>query len=498
MAEITARDRLAVLAARLSAFVTRRAGYGGTSLPGLVARRVSPGVVGRLAAALGPITLVSGTNGKTTTALTLATILTTAVPVANEVPVEDEAPGAAPGAAPGTAPGSGRVLANPSGANLAQAIATTIVGAAGDLRGRPAVFEVDEAALPALLDELPVGLLVLTNLFRDQLDRFGETDRIIGPWRAALRRHPELPVVACVDDPRLAALVAGRPDVAGYGFAAQPALGTSRDSVTTDVTTCPVCAGQLVMAWTSIGHLGDYRCGSCSFARPEPTVAVRVVDDAGLDGQRLAFTLGQGMAGGRAKPAEVEAQVAHIGVANAYNSAAALAAAIRLGIPPGTAASGLERSRPAFARWERFEMEGRTVVLSLVKNPASLDEVTRAGSAASIDGVLFSMADQHADGRDTSWYWDVDPTALVPGRLVALAGPRAPDMLLRLRYDLCATADGVLPGLVGSYERPPDALDTLVARVPIGGSVLVVSTYTALLGLREELHRRGLVPAMPT
>jgi UDP-N-acetylmuramyl tripeptide synthase len=451
----------------------------------MVGRRVSPGVVGRWASTLGPITLVSGTNGKTTTALTLATILRASTPGLRAGTIDDA---------------WGEVIANPSGANLSQAIATAILERAGAARGRPAVFEVDEAALPTLLDEMDVRLLVLTNLFRDQLDRFGETDRIISRWREALARQPGVAVVSCADDPRLAALVAGRSMVTSFGLA-EPAPappGPARmleratigdPGVTTDVTTCPVCGGPLVTRWTSIGHLGAFRCGSCRFARRDPDVAVRVVEDAGLDGQRLGFRLRDGQ--------EPEARVAHIGLANAYNCAAAIAAAIALGLSPADGAAGLEQSRPAFARWERLEMEGRRVVLTLVKNPASLDEVTRAGRAARLDGVVFAMADQHADGRDTSWYWDVDPTPLVPGRLVALSGPRAPDIHLRLRYQLCESADAPLPGLVGTFERPLDALDAMVARVPAGGSILVVSTYTALLGLREALHRRGLVPAMP-
>ena len=474
MVRIGARDRAAVFAARAAGRLTRAAGRAGTSLPGLVATRLSPGIIGRLAARLGPVVLVSGTNGKTTTALTIAGILRT----------------------------TGRtVVSNPSGANLGQAIATAIVartslwaedGAAPD----HAVFEVDEAALPALMDQLPVAVLLLTNLFRDQLDRFGETDRIVRLWRTMLARHPDVPVVFCADDSRVAALVRERPGARGYGFAERPASGTSGSAVTTDVTTCPVCAGPLLTTWVSIGHLGDYRCTACDFARPMPWVGVSVAQDRGLAGQTLVFALPDGLAlpGGRT----LETPVGLIGTANAYNAAGALAVALALGVDAQAAARALADAVPAFARWETLDMEGRRVVLSLVKNPASLDEVTRSGSTAHVDGVLFCMNDQHADGRDVSWYWDVDPTALVPGRRIAISGTRGPDLLLRLRYQLAHRPQDGIDGLIGLFDRPIDGLDALVREVPVGGSVLVVSTYTALLGVRAALVKRGLVPAMPT
>ncbi|MFM2105302.1 MAG: hypothetical protein RL338_334 [Chloroflexota bacterium] len=462
-----ARDALAVLGARGAGRLARLAGYSASSLPGLVAERLSPGIAGRLAADLGPIALVSGTNGKTTTSLALATILR----------------------------GSGRrVAANPSGANLGQAVVTALVarsGADGRLgrrdRGADAVFEVDEAALPALVGQLPVRALLLTNLFRDQLDRFGETDRIVRLWSALLAAHPAIPVVYCADEPRLAALVRGRPATVAYGFAEPPTRASAADAsgaVTADVTTCPVCAAPLATAWTTIGHLGSYRCGGCGFGRPALDLAIRVAEDRGFDGQRLATGWG-------------DVDVRLVGPGNAYNVAAAIAAAVTLGVDREAAVGAAAGLSGPFGRWETLELEGRRVVLALVKNPASLDEVTRAGTAASVDGVLFAMNDQHADGRDVSWYWDADPTPLVPGRRLAIAGARGPDLVLRLRYELSDDPADPLPGLVGLHERPIDGLDALAGAVPRGGTVLVVSTYTALLGLRAALVARGLLPPMP-
>lgn len=464
------RDALAVLGARGAGRLARLAGHAASSLPGLVAERLSPGIASRLAGDLGPVALVSGTNGKTTTSLALATILR----------------------------GAGRrVVTNPSGANLGQAVVTALVGRSGPGgrlrrgdRGADAVFEVDEAALPALVGGLPVRAILLTNLFRDQLDRFGETDRIVRLWTAMLAAHPAIPVVYCADEPRLAALVRGRPDTVAYGFAEPPirrgATGPAGETraVTADVTTCPACAAPLATEWTTIGHLGAYRCAGCGFGRPPLDLAIRVAEDRGLDGQRLATGWG-------------DVDVRLVGPANAYNVAAAVATAVALGVDRDAAVRAAAGLTGPFGRWETLELDGRRVVLALVKNPASLDEVTRAGSAAAVDGVLFAMNDQHADGRDVSWYWDADPTPLVPGRLVAIAGARGPDMVLRLRYALSDDPADPLPGLVGLHDRPIDGLDALVGAVPRGGTVLVVSTYTALLGLRAGLVARGLLAPMP-
>jgi UDP-N-acetylmuramyl tripeptide synthase len=150
-----------------------------------------------------------------------------------------------------------------------------------------------------------------------------------------------------------------------------------------------------------------------------------------------------------------------------------------------------------FGRWETLEIDGRHVVLSLVKNPASLDEVSRVGTEAAVDAVLFAVNDSHADGRDVSWYWDVNPVALLAGRLFAVSGTRASDLLLRFKYLLGDGQGSELTGMIGSFARPTDGLTRLISATPVGGTVLVAATYTAMLGIRSELVTRALVPAMP-
>ncbi|MEA2609321.1 MAG: hypothetical protein QOJ75_1564 [Chloroflexota bacterium] len=449
--------------------LSRRAGHAGTSLPGLVAHRIAPGLAARIARDLGPVALISGTNGKTTTSHLLVHILERA---------------------------GWQVVANRSGANLRQALTSTLVAQAGldgrlGRRGAAAVFEVDEATLRSVPDFMPVSQLVLLNLFRDQLDRFGETDAIIRGWEKLISGLAEGTVlVSCADDPRLARLASLRsgPSI-DFGLSEPPALSADL-SLTPDVTTCPICDGHLVYRWTSVGHLGDFRCENCGFRRREPTLGVRVVSSHGIDGQTLGFRQ-------LADRRELTVDVRLPGLSNAYNTAAAVAAAISIGVPPEDAVAAMADVTPAFGRYEEVEVDGLRVVLTLGKNPASLAELARIAMDSQVAAVLFALNDDFADGQDVSWYWDVDVAPMLPGRQYAISGARAPDFLLRLKYGVTDGSGAIPSGFVGTFERPMEGLDRLVAQTPHGETVFVIATYTALLRLRQGLVSRGLLAEHP-
>ena len=469
------RDASALLAARGLTWAVRAGSRSGTSLPGLVADRLAPGLDARLAQDLRGAAIVTGTNGKTSTAKMLATIVT----------------------------GTGHpVLANASGANLRQSVASVLVNAA-TLRGRfrergtVAVFEVDEAALPAVRPAIPGAVLVLTNLFRDQLDRFGETDHLVRLWRTLLAGEGAASTIAfCVDDPRVASLAAvageGGARLIGYGFAGEPDRASAAE-LTPEPVTCPSCGGTLARRWTTIGHLGDYTCGSCGFRRPEPAVTVRIVERHGLTGQRLRFAWG--VAGRDAGSDEVELGLPGLG--NAYNAAGAVAAATAMGIDPAAAVRALAAAVPPFARFERFEVDGRTVVLSLLKNPATMAELTSVAAGAPVDRMVVALNDAFADGRDVSWYWDCSPADLVAGRPYRLTGRRAADFAVRIKYAVADDPTVEPPGFLGIVVDPTEAVDRTIAEAPAGGTVLVVATYTALLGIRAAFAARGVIPPMP-
>ena len=459
------RYGLAVAAARAVSIVSRRAGHAGTALPGLAAERIAPDVVARIAGDLGSVTLISGTNGKTTTSHLLVHILER----------------------------NGRdVVANRSGANLEQGLAAALVAEAGSRRTAAStpesigVFEVDEAALGQVAGNVPVSQLVLLNLFRDQLDRFGETDAIVHKWQALVAGLPATAtVIFCADDPRLAQLIGTR-DRADDLVRAQrtPCLGARRLADPRRLE-LPSLRRE---ARPDAGRASVTSAGSAAAdagsVDPYPEIGVRVVASRGIDGQTLAFRTPR-------QPSERSVDVRLPGMSNAYNAAAAVAAAMSVGVAADRAVDALADASPAFGRFEDVEVDGRRVVLTLGKNPASLAELTRVGLESNVSAVLFAVNDGFADGQDVSWFWDVDVSPLLDGRPFAVSGDRAPDFLLRLKYGPSNGARGIPHGFVETADDPLLALDSIVAATVPGGTVLVMATYTALMRTPARPRRQS-------
>jgi lipid II isoglutaminyl synthase (glutamine-hydrolysing) len=468
-----------LVAIGLAAAVRRTVGlvdHGGTSLPGMLAERVDPTILASLSADLGRVILVVGTNGKTTTARLTARIMA---------------------AIDGRPP-----IANRSGANLRQGLTSTLVAEAA-LRGglltpgRTAVFEVDELALPGVLEAVRPSALVITNLFRDQLDRYGEVDTVIDRWRAALAHLPATTViVACGDDPRVDHLAAdstlrtirfglrhGSPGSDGSPEGDSPLDGVA--PAVADPVACPSCGTPLVFAWRSIGHLGDWACPLGHVRRAEPDLTVQFDDTA--DGpSRLRFLGAFG---------ESAASVHLSGASGAYDAAAAVGAAMAVGVQPAAAIRALDGATPAFGRLEEMSIGPRRIVLALAKNPASLTESANAAASRHPDAVLLGLSDESADGRDVSWIWDVDFERLRGIPAIGLTGTRADDLVLRLKYArLPAAAAWPIVAIEPLVDR---ALDAMLARIQPGGTLVVLATYTSLLGIRRTLERRGVVSAIP-
>lgn len=463
---------LAVGSAAITRQAVRLVGHRGTSLPGMIARKIDPSLVSSLAADLGSVIFVVGTNGKTTTARLIAGIFESVDPIP--------------------------ALANRSGANLAQGIASTLVAETdrwGRLRrpGRTAVFEVDELALERVIDDITPTVLVVLNLFRDQLDRMGEVETVVDRWRGALHRLPRTTiVVSCADDPRVDALIveSGLPLIRfglAEGRAAVPTAEHREQSSLVDAVGCPVCAAPLLATWRSIGHLGAWACPAGHVRRSAPDISVRLASPGHGDGS-AALTF-EGSFG------RMSARVHLGGLSAAYNAAAAVGAAIAAGITPASAIGALEGATPAFGRLEEAWIGGRRIVMALVKNPSSMTESVEVAVSLAPDGVLLGLSDEPADGRDVSWIWDVDlePLRAVSG--IGLTGTRRDDMALRLKYE--PRRIGAAWRIVTRVGAPEVALVAMLAAIPAEGTLVVLATYTSLLAIRSQLERSGLVPAMP-
>ena len=455
---MNARLAAAVTAGKAAGLVTRglRRG-GGTALPGLVATRLAPDIVARLGRQLGRgRVLITGTNGKTTTTRILAGAL-------EEAGV--------------------RYLNNREGSNLMRGIATTLLAAAGPTgaiagaRATLGLFETDEATLPLAARALAPTVLTFTNLFRDQLDRYGEVDTVAAFWRDALAAAPrDATLVLNADDPSVAELSI---DWAGpvHWFGLDDEAQASEGGGAFDARWCRVCGGTFAYSRRYFAHIGFWRCTGCGRERPTPDTTAEGLE-LGLDEATFHVpTLGR-------------VTMPLTGTYNVYNALAAIATARVLGLADSAVVAGLAGVRAAFGRQEVVELEGRTLRLLLCKNPAGANQVLRLLAGLPGEGALNVVAalnDRFADGQDVSWIWDVD-YELVAGRIgnCWAAGDRAEDMALRLKY-----AGWPVPTLV--THSAEGLLDAVLSATPAGADIFVVPTYTAMLDIRGELARRGAV-----
>jgi UDP-N-acetylmuramyl tripeptide synthase len=474
------RRPVAVGLARTTARLVGAAHHRGTALPGLLAEHIWPEALATLAGQLGTTVVVVGTNGKTTTAGLIGEILRS---------------------------GGREPVANRSGANMRQGLVTTLVRESDlggrlrpDIEGPPdAVFEVDEATLEQVLPGLGPSVIVATNLFRDQLDRFGEPDAIVHRWVAALATAADgSSLVYCADDPRLAMLAsASQLPTRSFGLVTMPSdrEQRSRDiGAIADPVTCQRCGRQLTYAWRSIGHLGAYACPSGHIRRTAPDIAIESVEGESKPQPWGAWATGATVRiSGSHGSTVVRPRLP--GLPNAYNIAAAVAAGTMIGRSVGSSADLIEGYAGPFARNEWMVIDGRHVVLMLIKNTVSLAETVRLGSSFAPDSVVLGLNDAAADGRDVSWIWDAPIAQLVRGRDVVLTGSRAADLRLRLKYDPEITITP--PASLEERDSLADALDLGVSRAPRDGVVVVGATYTALMGLRAITHRRGYASASP-
>jgi lipid II isoglutaminyl synthase (glutamine-hydrolysing) len=461
----------AVNAGKALRLVSRALGRGGgTTLPGYVAGRIDPGLAASLAASLpNGCVLVTGTNGKTTTTRILA----------------------------GAARDAGlEVITNPEGSNMLSGVATSLLVRTNSLgildvpASAIGIFEVDEGALPAAIEALSPRLVVITNLFRDQLDRYFEVDFVAQLWEKAMAGlPPTTTVVLNADDPQVAYLGDDiEAKVIHFGLEdrqwSRPTLEHAADS-----RRCPKCSHDLLYDLSFYAHLGHYACKECGWRRPDPRFAAWKVQLNGVEGSQTQASTPSG---------ERLIRLALPGLYNACNALAASAAASCLGVDPDLVQEAARETVCAFGRFERVSVGTKSAVLLLVKNPTGFNESLRLVlSAEGSRYLLLGLNDNGPDGRDVSWIWDVE-FEQCRGRLayLAISGHRAKDLALRLKYaGVCAdyrskpvATPMVLPMLaedmVGAFFRA-------IEQTPEGETVYVLASYTALWTLRRELVRRG-------
>ncbi|UWG98245.1 MurT ligase domain-containing protein [Dehalobacter sp. DCM] len=439
-------------------------GRKGTTLPGAIALKICPFMIKSLASlfAEGAI-IITGTNGKTTTNNLLAAILQTA---------------------------GKKIAFNREGANMLTGITGALLQNT-TFTGKPLasilLLEVDEATLPALCKQLTPRIAVITNFFRDQLDRYGELDTTIKLVRQSL--PPETELILNADDPLVAQIGAGRSRVYYYGADSIPS-SRKKSTETREGRFCTQCGEELAYSLFHYGQLGIYHCLNCGFKRPDPYIEAKAVYQASGG---ITFEIDK-------QPFRLNLQ----GSYNLYNALAAFSAAERMQISRDSIRQGLQQYIPDAGRMEPFTLPGGKATLTLVKNPTGFNQVIRTITEDPRElRLLIAINDLAADGRDISWLWDVDFEILAERkadiRKIICAGLRAEDMALRLKYagflEKELTLEPSLEKAVllleqdsAKYEltddRPTDD------QVKENNPMYILPTYTALFPMRDILVRR--------
>lgn len=406
--------------------------------------KIYPDLLRHLSARYEKIIIVTGTNGKTTTTNLLATILRT----------------------------SGlQVVHNAEGANMPAGVATALMGQPRDI----AVLEVDEGTLGLVTKHVKADMVIITNLLRDQLDRYHELEQLASAMRQALDMLPEAAVFLNADDSLVASMGEGRGEVYYYGL--------SRTSMSRDTTSevleghiCPRCQQPLAFHFYHYSHLGDYYCPSCPYKRPEAHYKMQDLElQPGLSGINLVYPGGS-----------LDLRTPMPGIYNVYNILAAASATLYLKVGPEVIARVVSTFLPGKGRAESFKLEDKHLTLMLVKNPAGLSVTLK--SVADIEetrAYLLAINDLAADGRDVSWLWDADISPLLesPYSHIICAGLRAGDMAVCLKYQ------GADVKLIKVIPEPEESVKALLAE-PVS-SVIILCTYTNLAVYRSILLRRG-------
>lgn len=446
----TWRYWLALWAGKGISAILKLAGRKGTTLPGKVALRFDPNLIRWLSAEYTEgIIMVTGTNGKTTTANLLAKVLRAA----------------------------GRIFAfNQAGANLVTGITGALLENT-DWRGRTrvklALLEVDEATVPKFCQQVNPQIAIITNFFRDQLDRYGELDTTVRLVRDAIPSETDL--ILNADDPLVAQFGSGRIHTLYYGVERTPE-SKSESSETREARFCPLCGGVLNYSLYHYGQLGIYSCQECGYKRPEPPVLAQEVcaEEAGLRFRVGVTSYTMGLQG----------------YYNLYNALAAIAAAKRLGIKDRDIERGLREFVPQAGRMELFSLAQGKVTLTLVKNPTGFNQVIQTIFTLKERPVriLIGINDLAADGRDISWLWDVDFELLGQEtqriQRIICTGIRAEDMAVRLKYA------GVPVDKLQIEHDLEKALEQVQRNRASREAVFILPTYTLLFPMREILEQK--------
>ncbi|RJO60213.1 DUF1727 domain-containing protein [candidate division WS5 bacterium] len=491
---------LAIFIAKQAAFWSQVFGRGGgAALPGVLALKIYPEIIKELTDNLDKgVILVTGTNGKTTTSKMIVEILSA----------------------------SGiKVLSNSGGSNLTRGIASALIEKSnifGSIKEEIGVYEVDEATMPKVIELLNMNsrrslsakipasagmtgaggndgvikAIVITNIFRDQLDRYGEVDKTAEILKVAIKKTPESTLILNADDPIVASLAPSchsgldpesiqkkdsgqarmtNNEVIYFGITDERL--EAKSDLAIDIKDCMSCGTELVYPHRYYGHIGQYVCESCGFSRPKTGITAKNVL---LSPEKTLAKITSG-----SESAELNLPMA--GLYNLYNALAAITVGNFMKIKSTTIFKTLNNQKPAFGRMESFEINGKKAIIHLVKNPTGFNQVLEAITQnKQSKTALLALNDNFADGTDISWIWDSEFELFKTGfRKIIASGIRSEDLRLRLKY-----AD-ITSRIILEEKNLEKALDKAISETNTNETLYILPTYTAMLGIRKVLVQKG-------
>jgi UDP-N-acetylmuramyl tripeptide synthase len=433
---------------------------GGTSLPGMIARRIDPSVLKSVVgASKAKKIVITGSNGKTTTARMTAAI----------------------------ADSSGRrVSQNRTGSNLLQGVTSVAVNFA-DILGRldsdVLLFEIDEGTIPLAVPEIQPDVVVITNIFRDQLDRYGELYSVARALNKVLEDLPESATILLNgNDPQVASFAQNARARRLFFGLETTEVGTPVPEQSADIIRCLRCNEDLQYKVAYLSHLGLYRCPNCGYTLPELDIAAISIKLA-ADGEgptRVVYRTPQG---------PLELDISLPGLHNVYNAAAAIGAAMAVGFETDKVQTALGSIRPAFGRLEKIQAGDKAIYLTFVKNPTSFNLMLRLiAQHPGQKHLLLAASNTVVDGEDFAWLWDVEVEEVANTIAdTTCSGNKAEELAMRLKY-----AEVPVQNISIIHDRE-DALDTALKRVEPGGTLYILCGYTPTHEFRRIMQKRGWV-----
>jgi UDP-N-acetylmuramyl tripeptide synthase len=451
-----------IIVSKILVSILRIMKSGGTTLPGKVARKLYPDII-KVISKDYKIIMVTGTNGKTTTTRIIGEVLKV-----NGL----------------------KYITNKSGANLFGGIVTTFIDAV-DLRGRAkapiALIEVDEAAFNVVTDYIEPDVLVVTNFFRDQLDRYGELYSTLNSVRSGINKSKKTKLVLNADDSQCASLGKDTDkEVIYYGFANE-AYPSQEKLVNSDAMFCIYCKTRYDYESHVYGHLGNFACSSCGYRRPDTKITCEKVIELNTSYSNVLFSVASEDSEQENKV--VQSKINLPGLYNIYNALAAVACGNALDLPSDNLVEALENFECGFGRMETISTQGKTIKVILVKNPTGFNQVLNFLMTEDKNmQIAFLINDKLADGTDISWLWDVDFEVLegVQDRVdnFYVSGIRAEDMAVRLKYS------GIYTNKINIVKSYEELLEKGLSNTQEGHSFYILPTYTAMLDIRKLLKKK--------